>query len=75
MSKTEGRILVSLPLRELESQGAERDSSGRLFECHRLEHLRNLFGSAGFLLLDTWDNGDALNRRGVEWYSQLYELE
>ncbi len=67
-----GRVLISLPKAQPGAQPSERDAAGRLFNCYQPEYLRTLFEHEGFVLLHSWENEDALERRGRAWFSHLY---
>lgn len=73
--KPAGKILVSLPLQKTGAQESERDASGRIFHFYSPACLRKEFEKEGFSLLQAWENVDALNRQGVQWYTHLYQLK
>jgi len=69
-----GRLLISVPSKRPDLDKGDRDSNGRLFVPHSTRLLVDTFRRCDFTLLDEWTNEDSLNRQGVEWVSQLYEL-
>lgn len=72
--KKGGRLLISVPSKRPDIDKGDRDSNGRLFVPHSSRLLIDIFTERDFTLLDEWTNEDSLNRQGVEWVSQLYEL-
>lgn len=72
--KVKGRLLISLPEKRNDIVINERDEFGRLFKNYSSEFLTVEFEKQGFTLLKNWSNKDSMNRVGIEWLTQLYEL-
>ena len=72
--KVKGRLLISLPEKRNDIVVNERDEFGRLFKNYSSEFLTVEFEKQGFTLLKNWNNKDSMNRVGIEWITQLYEL-
>lgn len=72
--KVKGRLLISLPEKRIDIAINERDEFGRLFKNYSSEFLTVEFEKQGFTLLKNWNNKDSMNRVGIEWLTQLYEL-
>ncbi len=73
--KVNGRLLISVPSLRSDTEDGERDANGRLFKTYHPGYLRLIFERLGFSLIDQWGNSDAMNRRGVEWVSLLFQLK
>jgi len=72
--KFKGRLLISVPEKRDDEVNNERDQYGRLFKKYSSEFLNTEFKKQGFTLIQSWNNTDSMNRVGVEWLTQLYEL-
>ncbi len=73
--KANGRLLISIPSQRPDLKEAERDGNGRLFKSHTAADLSLIFEGLGFTLIDQWKNQDAMDRHGVEWVTQRFELK
>jgi len=73
--KINGRLLISIPSHRPDLTEKERDGNGRLFKSHTAADLSPIFEGLGFTLIDQWKNQDAMNRHGVEWVTQGFELK
>ncbi|HEX4917412.1 MAG TPA: class I SAM-dependent methyltransferase, partial [Limnobacter sp.] len=71
--KTNGRLLVSLPLSRGDTNYAHRDQHGRLFAPYTPDQIDTLFSRLGFVLIARWNTDDALSRNGTSWFTQLFE--
>jgi SAM-dependent methyltransferase len=73
--KVNGHLLLSVPSHRSDVSETERDSTGRLFKSHNAADLSLIFEGLGFTLIDQWKNQDAMDRIGVEWITQGFELK
>jgi 2-polyprenyl-3-methyl-5-hydroxy-6-metoxy-1,4-benzoquinol methylase len=71
--KNEGRVLISVSATRLDADLNGRDQYGRLFKNYSAQHLKTIFEVEGFRLLQQWGNFDTLQRKGIEWLTQLYQ--
>lgn len=73
--KINGRLLISVSNQRSDIGQDDRDANGRLFKNYHPGYLRLIFERLGFSLIDQWNNTDALNRKGIEWTSLLFQLK
>ncbi len=73
--KANGRLLLSVPSHRSDVSETERDSTERLFKSYTAADLSLIFESLGFALINQWNNKDAMDRSGIEWVSQGFELK
>lgn len=72
--KSNGRLLISLPLSRGEALQDDRDTHGRLFKSYAPDEIALLFERLGFQEVGRWQNADAMARAGTTWYTVLLEL-
>ena len=68
-------LVISVPVTRPNAKHQERDHLGRLFKNYSPDFLANTFDAVGYRMLEQWKNADSLKRVGVEWVSQLYQLD
>ena len=71
--KSNGRLLLSLPLNRGDVHSDHRDPKGRLFSPYTPEQIETLFTRLGFVLISRWDSDDAMCRAETTWFTQLFE--
>lgn len=73
--KVNGRVFVSIPNQRPDIYALERDSHGRLFKSYTASDLSQIFENLGFIMVNQWTNNDAMDRHGISWLTQDFELK